>query len=663
MIAIGHVNGNISIGLHCAFMEYRIGVAGGDHGLWNSDYGVTLPPCGGRQAAPRPSCGPRCHHAAAQPWRHREKVTYGLGVGLDVGGGRSCRGAEGHEPRMRSTCRFQKGRRKRWAGSRWRGGYTCLHNLCDCAHVFGAEPEGQEQSGRCGCGSFLRLCSNVHFASRRGGDRSPNAVGRRWRSGTHIGDRLCESTNPTRDIGRTGGMRCGTFAIIKVSMSNARRPDDGWRWEVRETEGIWGSGGETISYQVAQGTSRQHALATTTRVSSRNHSTNSPNSHCLPRDRTHLVHVVCVDCPTIVLAGLSTGRPGRKLDGDGDSFTKLRHQPSSSTGAPRRRAGSRRRGGRMRRAGEDRQPRCEEDYRLDDSGVGNGRQGGVVVGHDRNPDPTTFSPHLLSAVLRPDLPPHSTHLGGTQQDGIGITVGFGVGAECTDPFYGLSSGPIAVDHYFSYVADIGTALAGNPMLGQLTFQHFGTARGARMWTSIKLPCDKPRARGKAKPILRVGEATNLGPSHGGWRTLDAVGGARYRDPEAIGFWQPRSPGHGAIDIEGDNWHALRIATANTTSWSSLQKFLLTTDVDVVLAQEHHLPPYKVPEASDWARRNNWHAMIVPAASTEAGGWSGGVAVIARPHAALSSPRIGSETIAEARIVAASVELPGIGPPW
>ncbi len=137
--------------------------------------------------------------------------------------------------------------------------------------------------------------------------------------------------------------------------------------------------------------------------------------------------------------------------------------------------------------------------------------------------------------------------------------------------------------------------------------------------------------------------------------------AGHDTAEAVGFWQARSPGHGAVDIEGSDWHALRIATANTTSWPSLQKFLLTTDADVVLAQEHRLPPCRVPEASEWARRHNWHAMIIPAASTEAGGWSGGVAVIARPHAALSSPRIGSETIAEARIVAANIEPPGHRP--
>ncbi len=167
-----------------------------------------------------------------------------------------------------------------------------------------------------------------------------------------------------------------------------------------------------------------------------------------------------------------------------------------------------------------------------------------------------------------------------------------------------------------------------------------------------------RARKGAKPILRVGEATNPGPPHAGWRTADDV---KYRDPSITGFWQARAPGHAAIDVQGDGWRSLRIVTSNATSWGPLQQFMLRSDADVILAQEHRLPPWKIAEASDWSRRHNWHALLIPARDTGIGGWSGGVGILARPRAALSAPRIGSETIAESRIIAACVEPPGHRP--
>ncbi len=167
-----------------------------------------------------------------------------------------------------------------------------------------------------------------------------------------------------------------------------------------------------------------------------------------------------------------------------------------------------------------------------------------------------------------------------------------------------------------------------------------------------------RSNGSGKPIIRIGEATNPGPVHGGWRRADDV---MYRDPDATGFWQVRAPGHDNDGNQGDGRHTFRIITANTTAWAPLQKLLLRSDADVILAQEHRLPPWRIAEASDWARRHRWHSIMIPARETEAGGWSGGVAILARPHAALSAPRIGPETVVAARVVAACVQPPGHRP--
>ncbi len=177
---------------------------------------------------------------------------------------------------------------------------------------------------------------------------------------------------------------------------------------------------------------------------------------------------------------------------------------------------------------------------------------------------------------------------------------------------------------------------------------------------IELPRDGP------KPIMRLGEATNPGPMqrrHAGWMEAN---GSRYRSPEVTGFWAARAPGHHnqhdrSVDAEREVGHALRIITANATAWGPLMMILRSTDADVVLAQEHHLPTWKVPEAHDWAMRHGWQAILLPAAATEAGGWSAGVGIFARPHAALRAPSIGPEELVPSRAVAACIEPPGHRP--
>ncbi len=170
--------------------------------------------------------------------------------------------------------------------------------------------------------------------------------------------------------------------------------------------------------------------------------------------------------------------------------------------------------------------------------------------------------------------------------------------------------------------------------------------------------DAPRSG--PKPILRVGEASNPGPTFASWRQLD---GAQYRNPDCRGFWEARAPGHSPTqEGQGDVARfALQVVTANTTSWTALKRLLTSTDADVILSQEHRLPPYRLADFSDWARRHGWHSIMLPATQTEAGGWSAGVAIFAKPHAALSAPRIGSECVVPSRVVAATIEPPGHRP--
>ncbi len=165
---------------------------------------------------------------------------------------------------------------------------------------------------------------------------------------------------------------------------------------------------------------------------------------------------------------------------------------------------------------------------------------------------------------------------------------------------------------------------------------------------------------------RYGEASHPGPplhrdgndGGGDWETH---GCARFRRPHRPGF-------HNAlmdIDDGGDDpsggireEFTLAVDTCNATSWKGAKRFLRRTEADLVLLQEHHLPPERVAEASAWALRHKWHSLFLPAAEGTGGGWRGGVAILARPHAGLSVPSVGPTEIVPARVIAASVEPPG-----
>ncbi len=110
----------------------------------------------------------------------------------------------------------------------------------------------------------------------------------------------------------------------------------------------------------------------------------------------------------------------------------------------------------------------------------------------------------------------------------------------------------------------------------------------------------------------------------------------------------------------EHW-ALRVVSANTSGWGPLQRLMLDTEADVVLAQEHKLGIGDIAAASDWAIRRGWKSMWAEATETCEGGRSGGVVVLARSHLGLAPPPWGDHVITKARAVAATLEAPACRP--
>ncbi len=147
--------------------------------------------------------------------------------------------------------------------------------------------------------------------------------------------------------------------------------------------------------------------------------------------------------------------------------------------------------------------------------------------------------------------------------------------------------------------------------------------------------------------------------------MSTWGPARCRTPFVGGFRHATAPGFPPCPDGGPpdatEHFALRTATVNSTSWSSVVPFLRRTECDLVLLQEHRLGPEEVDDKAAWARRNGWHALFLPAEKGPHGGWSAGVAILARKHLALSLPHKGTEVIVPSRAVMALVEAPGHRP--
>ncbi len=162
--------------------------------------------------------------------------------------------------------------------------------------------------------------------------------------------------------------------------------------------------------------------------------------------------------------------------------------------------------------------------------------------------------------------------------------------------------------------------------------------------------------------MRIGEASNPGPEQTAAR--DNWGAFGAQRPHCGGFRHAIAPGFGtdagAHDEDGDpmDHFTYNVVTVNVTAWSSALAFLASTDADVLMVQEHKLGPEASEEAVAWLRRRGWNAIMAPAEAGPTGGWSGGVAILARAHVGMGMPLAGSEVIHPARAVAARLEPPG-----
>ncbi len=174
--------------------------------------------------------------------------------------------------------------------------------------------------------------------------------------------------------------------------------------------------------------------------------------------------------------------------------------------------------------------------------------------------------------------------------------------------------------------------------------------------------DHRRTHGKA--YRRIGEAKNPGPSGAVRRCWGAVGA---QIPTEGGFQDVIAPGFSlasteeARDGQGKELYALKVATANVTSWRSLTRLIRGVSADVVLVQEHKVTKGRLAERVAWLRRRGWNALMAAAEPGPNGGPSAGTAVIARSHVGMSMPLVGGETIVGARAVAARLEPPGCRP--
>ncbi len=160
-----------------------------------------------------------------------------------------------------------------------------------------------------------------------------------------------------------------------------------------------------------------------------------------------------------------------------------------------------------------------------------------------------------------------------------------------------------------------------------------------------------------KPIRRVGEATNSGPT------------LKYARPEtSVGFKGARQAATGDDGLAGYvdgppkvDPFALQVITANCTGWGPLQRLPESTAAHAVLAQEHHLRGIDVAAASQGAKARGWKSLWAEAEPGTGEGTRGGVAVFVRDFLGLSRPHWGDHVLASGRVVAAMMEGPGCRP--
>jgi hypothetical protein len=109
--------------------------------------------------------------------------------------------------------------------------------------------------------------------------------------------------------------------------------------------------------------------------------------------------------------------------------------------------------------------------------------------------------------------------------------------------------------------------------------------------------------------------------------------------------------------------ALHAVTVNATTWSSAQQFLLATDANVVMLQEHRLMGEEIAKAKLWATKHGWGGIFNDARPTLGkkgkASRSAGVAILARIGIGLRRDTI--ETARPDRLIAAILECPGSPP--
>jgi len=107
---------------------------------------------------------------------------------------------------------------------------------------------------------------------------------------------------------------------------------------------------------------------------------------------------------------------------------------------------------------------------------------------------------------------------------------------------------------------------------------------------------------------------------------------------------------------------LTVTTFNANSFTTLKGFLASTQDLVVCAQELSLLQGAIPEADEWVTRMGWRAMWLHSAGSHPSSASAGVAIFARAFLGLYPPskEEGGQKVADHRILAAKLELPGSG---
>ncbi len=162
--------------------------------------------------------------------------------------------------------------------------------------------------------------------------------------------------------------------------------------------------------------------------------------------------------------------------------------------------------------------------------------------------------------------------------------------------------------------------------------------------------------------MRIGEATNPGPTMGLEDKWCTIGAAAYKNPGQEGFRHAILPAPTDYDQGGEKeMFSLTIETVNATAWGSMARYLQRTRAQLVLCQEHHLGPGATAAAAAFALRLGWQPMFLPAEPGEGEGWRAGVAIFARNCIGISPPMLGAAEVIPARALAVLVEAPGYRP--